>query len=406
MRRARLPAAALAFAALGAPAAAPAAPPVLAVRASRLLLADGSTVAEAVIVLKGGAVAAMGGGIPIPREARVLDAAVAAPGFADLWTSVPGGHDAEDPRPFAPGLRVADGLDPADPGARSGAREGVLYRVVLASDRNPLGGRAAAARAAGPRGMLALAAADAGGTISVTEAAARRDRFPGSLAGILEGIGAGFDAAARSDGEGAAPEGDGEFGPGDREALRALAGGKSPAWIFARSRAEVRAALDISARRRLAPTLVDPRCSAAELLAAARGAGLEPSAVRAVLALEADDPAYRLEAAGALAAAGVRVAFGSGGGRDADALRFMAALAVRHGMDPERARGALLGRGFDLPGRSPQGLVVGGPADLVLLDGDPIDPASRVLSVIAGGEPVARDRPGAADGRKRRGGRE
>ena len=409
--------AALLAAALGSPAPAPAAAPLLAIRASRLLLADGTAIPEAVVVVKDGKVAAMGGSIPVPAGARVIDAAVAAPGLADLWTSMPGGHGAEDPRPFAPGLRVADGLDPADPDARNAAREGVLFRVVLASDRNPLGGRAAAARVSGARGLLAIAAADAGGTISISGAAVRRERFPGSLAGVLAGIGERFDAAARADGGVAARvnggsavpaaepgEDDGEgHSAADAAALRDLAGGKSRAWIFARSRTEVRAALALASARRLSPALVDPLCGAGDLLAAARAAGIEPASLRAVLRLEADDPAYRLEAAGALAAAGVRVGFGTGGGGDADELRFMAALAVRHGMEPEHARGALLARGFDIPGRSPAGLAVGAPADLVLLDGDLLEPASRVTGVIAGGEVLPRR---SGDPRPKRGGRE
>ena len=416
MRRAILPAALLA-AALGAPAPAPAAAPVLVIRASRLLLADGTAIPEAVVVVKDGKVAAMGGSIPVPAGARVIDAAVAAPGLADLWTSIPGGHGAEDPRPFAPGLRVSDGLDPADDDARNAAREGVLFRVVLASDRNPLGGRAAAARVSGARGLLALASADAGGTISITGSAVRRDRFPGSLAGLLAGIGERFDAAARADGTAARADGEtttrpspgpdshweSDNSPGTLAALRDLVGGRSRSWIFARSRADVRAALALASARRLSPALVDPLCGAGDILAAARAAGIEPASLRVVLRLEADDPAYRLEAAGALAVAGVRVGFGTGGGGDADALRFMAALAVRHGMEPEHARGALLARGFDLPGRSPAGLAVGAPADLVLLDGDLLEPASRITGVVAGGEPLPRR---SGDARPKRGGRE
>lgn len=364
---------------------------LLAVKASRLHLADGRTLADAVVIVKDGLVAAVGSGLPIPAGATVREVPDASAGFADLWSRAPGGNDAEDPRPFAPSLRAADGLDPRDGAAAAAAREGVLARLLLPSDRNPAGGRAAAIRVAGGDGRLAVVSADAGGVFSLCGVAERRERYPGSLAGILRGLESIFDAAAgtRSPFGGADPAL--ALGAADRAALAGLPGGKVPAFLYARSRPEVAAALRFAADRKLRPVLVDPRCGADAVLGAAAAAGIAPADLSAVILLDLDDPLFHLRAAGALAKAGVAVGFGAGGPwRGPGAIRRAAALAVRHGMDPGAALGALLGRGFGTLRADPAGVVLGEPADLVLLDGDPVEPATRVLGVLAGGESVER----------------
>ncbi len=377
--RARTPAALFLLAALAPGArgagAAQAPAPILAVKATRLHLADGRTLADAVVILEGGRVAAVGSGLPVPAGAKVREVPDASAGFADLWTRAPGANDAEDPAPFAPSLRAADALDPRDRAAAAAARAGVLARLLLPSDRNPAGGRAAALRVAGGDGRLEVAVADAGAAFSVADAARRRDRFPDSLAGTLRGLAAIFDAAA-----GARPAwggGDPEIplDAADRAALAGLPGGKLPCWIFARSRVEVAAALRFAAERKLRPVLVDPNCAAGEVLEGAAAAGVAPADLGAVLVLDIDDPLFRLRAPGLLAKAGVAVGFAGAG-----------PWRGRHGMDPAAARGALLGRGFPALRGDPAGVAAGGPADLVLLDGDPVEPATRVLDVLAGGE--------------------
>lgn len=379
--RGALPAAALALLLLGGAAAPAAAPATLAIRAAQYYGPDGKSIPDAVVIVKDGRIEAVGPGLPIPKDARVLEAAVACPGFADCWTRTTGGNDAEDPRPFAPALRAADGLDPRDPSAVAAAREGVLTRVLLPSDRNPLGGRAAALHVAGHGGDLATSgkSADLGGVISLCGAALRQDRYPCSLVGLMRALESAFDAA-QAEGRDATGDPGLDLGRADRKALL----DRGQWWVFARTRAEVRAACDL-AKRRLGPraVLVDPHCGAAEILSAAAAAGTPAQEVYAVLSLDPDDPLLHLRGAGLLAAAGAHVAFGTGGpARGPDAIRLAAALAVRHGMSPDAARGALLGRGFPLPDRGR----AGDSADLVLLDGDPVDPASRVLRVLAGGE--------------------
>jgi imidazolonepropionase-like amidohydrolase len=378
---------------LVAPAAPAAPPPPFAVKAGVLHLADGRTIPDAVVIVKEGRVAALGSGLPVPAGMRVREGAAATAGFADLASPLPDAAGSEDARPFAPGLRASDGLDPRDRAAAAAARAGVLAALLLPSDRNPLGGRAAALRVAGGDGRRAVEANDAGLLLSCAGAALRPDRTPVSLAGLLRGLEAAFDesAGARLPFGGADPVLG--LGTEDRAALAAAAAGTTPALLVARTEREVGAALRLAAARRLRPVLVDPSCGAEAILAAAAAAGIPPADLAVIARLDLDDPLFRLRAPGELARAGVRVGFGSGGRGGPGAVRRAAALAALHGMEAGAARAALLGRGFPLgPGRGPAGLAEGGPADLVLLDGDPLDPAARILGAWAGGEPLAAPR--------------
>jgi len=381
-------AALLAAALPAAPGAARAEEATVFVRAGRFHHADGRTVPDAVVAIRDGRVLVTGGGEFVPDGARVFEATAASAGFVDLWTTLPRGEEAEDPRPFAPGLRASDGIDPADRAAAAAAREGVLRRLVLPSDRNPIGGRAAAVRVVGAEGRLAVDGTPGACVLSFVDAAARRERFPGSLAGIVRGLESALDGAA-------VPFGGADPALGldarERALLAELLKPGARALFHARSRGDVGAALRFAAGRKLRPVLVDPRCGGETVLAAAKAAGIPAADLAVILALDAGDPRFHLEAAGALARAGATVGFGSGGPtRGPDAVRFAAALAVRHGMDPGAARAALLGRGFEWLGWGASGPATGEPADLVLLDGDPVDPSSRILAVLAGGEPIPR----------------
>ncbi len=99
---------------------------------------------------------------------------------------------------------------------------------------------------------------------------------------------------------------------------------------------------------------------------------------------------HDLELAATLDDAGVQVLFGSGGHGAARDLPALAALAVGHGLDRTAAFEALtLGpaRSFDVAQRIGS-VERGKDADLLVLDGDPLDVATRARFVILRGEVV------------------
>ena len=96
---------------------------------------------------------------------------------------------------------------------------------------------------------------------------------------------------------------------------------------------------------------------------------------------------HDLGLAGELQRAGVEVLIGSGGARNPRDLRLLAALAVGHGLDREAALGAITtgpAGVFDLGDRIGS-VEQGKEADLLVLDGDPLDSSTRVQVVISAG---------------------
>jgi len=100
--------------------------------------------------------------------------------------------------------------------------------------------------------------------------------------------------------------------------------------------------------------------------------------------------AHELTLAAKLAKAGVKVVIGSGGGPHARELRTLAAIAVGHGLAPEKALAAITTNAASvLDVRDVMGTVERGKqAELLVLDGCPLDSASRIQFVISHGKVV------------------
>jgi imidazolonepropionase-like amidohydrolase len=99
---------------------------------------------------------------------------------------------------------------------------------------------------------------------------------------------------------------------------------------------------------------------------------------------------HDLTLAGRLAEAGVEVLIGSGGSDTSRELRLLAALAVSKGLDRDKALNAItLGpaRAFDVADKLGS-VERGKDADLLVIDGDPLDTTARIRFVISQGRVV------------------
>lgn len=177
------------------------------------------------------------------------------------------------------------------------------------------------------------------------------------------------------------------------EVMARVASGALPLVVEAHRAAEIRALLDVlrghprvrlvlagaTEAAPLARELAE-RSAAVIVFPAPMGTGRMPGWTEHDLGL-----------AGELHAAGVRVLIGSGGSRDgARDLALLAGLAVGHGLDREAAFAALTlaaAETFDVADRVGS-VEVGKQADLLLLQGDPLSPATRVQYVLVGGKVV------------------
>ncbi len=178
----------------------------------------------------------------------------------------------------------------------------------------------------------------------------------------------------------------------EAEVLARAAEGEIPLVVEAHRVPELRALLEVTApfdRLRLLVAGATEALEVADLLAER---SIPVIVWPAPLGAEASGEwnAHSLELAGELDRAGVEVLIGSGGGPHSRELRWIAALAVSHGLDREAALGAItLGpaRAFDV-GERVGSLESGKDADVLLFDGDPLETHSRLLQVVTQGRVV------------------
>jgi imidazolonepropionase-like amidohydrolase len=322
---------------------------------------------------EGGRVVARGGD-------HVVDAAVTNSGLMDAWTRGDAENASEDPQPFGAALHTGFGVDPFDRFVSEASNGGVLLRRVLPGASNPVGGIPARVVLSTTGGLTGPVSEERACAFSFTAAATRRERYPGSLAGLVRALESAFDTATGRRSEAFSGSDVAlRLTEADLKVLRDLvepAGGR--AYLFAESEAEVRAALRLAGKRGLKAVLVGPRCGAAVVLDAARASLPSVTDLEVVMTLSPEDPLIVLRTPGLLADAGVRVRFGTAA-QDAPpaALRFVAALAVRHGMERSAAYDAILSPEID---RSQLGS-----ERIVNFDGDPLEPATRVVTAISSG---------------------
>jgi imidazolonepropionase-like amidohydrolase len=179
--------------------------------------------------------------------------------------------------------------------------------------------------------------------------------------------------------------------------LGAVLAGREPLAIFTDRESDIREAIrfahDFSVRVVIMGGAEAWR--AADALAAARiPVVLDP---QANMPTSFDELGNRLDAAAILQKAGVTVAFGMAGGAIEASynagldLREGAGLAVANGMPYFEALKAITVNARSLWGGGDGTLAAGQPADLVVWDGDPLEPSTNALAVLIDGQPVSTD---------------
>ena len=377
-----VPAAALALllSAAPAPARPPAAvragaEPVAAVRVGRLFTGK-EWIEGGVVVLSGGKVASVGRAAPPAGAGRVVDlpSAFATPGWVDAATSTGiAGLDSEVTRESTPCVRPLDAFDPRSREVRAALAAGVTSLFLEPGGANVVGGLAA---------VVKTAPGESGAPRVVRPDAALRFAFGDDpSAGNFPARGIPFSIYARR--------------PTTRMGVLAVF---RDAWISpAAARAEdLRMALRV--REDLGVRAVVEDASEGWMMAGALAkAGVE--CVVGPVLHPVDGRGWRgtepaLGNAAILRAAGVPVALTTGGA--SEGLRDQAALARRYGLPAVDALAAVTSEAARLSGAGDRvgSLAPGMDGDLVVFDGDPLEPASRVLLVIVDGTVVVdRTRP-------------
>jgi imidazolonepropionase-like amidohydrolase len=366
-------------------------PKKYALKTSRLLLEDGRFQSGAVLV-EDGKITAVGPGASAGDGAPTYDLgdAVLTPGLVaghsnlGLAAAIDDATEAD-----AAQVRAADVYDPQHRPVRELLGAGFTCALFAPGSANVIAGAAGAARLGGPGPLsdsagvkfVLSASSRGGGALSPPAIRARGpDRYPGSLAGQVELIEQALAGKAQPTElylpRRAAEQIDAER----RRRMAELLQRKQVALFEAHTRAEVAAALQIIARFKLRAVLVGPEEIKPFLGEIKRlGVGI---VARPTQAADYDRLCLHLAEA---ASAGVPIAFGC---TSPQGPRATAALAVNAGMPrPAAWRGltAAAAQVVGLPDSAGR-LAAGGPADLVVWDGHPLDLRSRPLCVVAAGQ--------------------
>jgi len=344
----------------------------LALRPARVVVSPERAPLEgATLLLQGGKVAAVGVDLELPEGTRVVDLprVWAVAGFVDASTEATlTGEVDEVTSAIQADVSTRHGLDFAHRDLAAARAAGVTTALVVPGERNLVGGEATLIKTTGAIWRLG------GGApvkLALGSEVLLEGRSPTSRVGAVDALRrclAGIDR-----------QGD--------DVLAQLARGERVALWRVGSALDARTALELGEHHGLALLLqLAPEVEAHDL-------GRLPLDGRPVLVgpYGHGTPAARLRTPAAVASRGGRPIFASGAPATPPAgLRLTACLAVHHGLDAAlaldaltRAPAAALGIGERVGTLEP-----GKDADVVLLDGPPLDLRSRVVAVYVGGQPA------------------
>lgn len=414
----------------------------VAIRAKTVIVRPGQVLQDGIVLIDRGVVVGVGSDVAIPEGARVLEGDVACAGFVDAWSSLSVDPGSAADGTVGPAARTADAVDPWElPELRAEAlRSGVTAARVQAGRQAIFAGFGtllrtdgqldsaivlpdacqASAIGAGGRGDVFDRLDEIDRLVQALDKGRRyreslleyRDELAGwekTIAEKAEELEKDFKKAkkAREKDEKDAEEKGKEFKPKkyredrkprpvkrdeDDAAMARAVDGEVPLVVEVHRANEIRRLLEKTAqfdRLRLVLAGATEALSCADDLAERDvPVILWPTPMGATRPDEWRE--HDLALAGELARKGVRVLFGSGGTATARELRYLAALAVGHGMEREAALQAITSepaRVFDSGGRLGS-LEPGRSADVLVFDGDPLDTTARLLFVVSRGTVV------------------
>jgi imidazolonepropionase-like amidohydrolase len=390
----------------------PAAPGgVLVLRNARLLTVTRGEVARGVVVIKEGRIAAVGadGQVTVPAGATSLDlgGATVTPGLVDshshLGLGASGGEteDNEGSDPVTPQLRIIDSIHPEGMAPdrnqfRKALAEGVTTVIARPGSSNVIGGQSAVLKLRGGTvdQMVARFPADMKMALGRKGGYASKNQMPTTKMGAAFLVrqamldAAEYDKAHQKYDKEKTGKPDATPPARDlkKEAMRMVLKGELPVHIHASPVDDIMTAVRLSEEFRFSMLSIghgDEAWKIADLLAARKVAVVVgPNMV------VYDDENRSVNLAKRLIDKGVEVSMMT----DADVvqapfLRYQAAVAIRHGLDPGKALEAItinparLARLADRIGS----IEVGKDADLVVFDGDPFDIQTHVLKVFVDG---------------------
>ena len=382
----------------------------LAIHNAKIYTVSGGVMEGGTVLIENDKIKAVGQNVAVPSGATVMDATgkVVMPGIVDANARFGvRGMSNEQASEITPQVQATRFIDPRSPDFKRVVQAGVTSACITPGTANVVGGLCAVVKTSGGnlkditlKDAVAIRAAlgtDAysgnssfrtfGGE-GLTNIYARR---PNSrMATVWELRKALFQAQQMVNGQWLMVNGQ-KPSAINHQPLTIVLKGDLPLRIHARIENDIRVALTIAEEFKLPRVILDEADEAykvADEIAARK--------IPVVLG-PFNDPQYSspegselcLNTAGILADKGVKIAFGSNGG-DATQLLTWAAFAVRNGLKPEIALRGLTLNAAEIIGVADRvgSVEVGKDADLLILNGEPLDVTTRVEKVIVNGKVV------------------
>jgi imidazolonepropionase-like amidohydrolase len=354
----------------------------LAIKGARVIPVSGPELENAVVLVRGGKIEAVGRDLEIPWDARVIDGSkkVLIPGFVEAHTFR--GTDRPNERlPSVPFVSTFDSINPVDPFYEDALRQGITAMAVMPGNDTMIGGQGCVVRPVGVTTEAMMLVKNAALKISLKPrpGVSRMAHLAALRKELEEASEALRDKKAEPDVR--------------REPLSRLLKGLLPAFVYCPTASDVHRAMDLAETYKFKAKLVlgrDGWKAAAEIARKGFDVVLDPELEYWETDEERHEELRRFGAA-APAKAGVRFAF------QTDALPygtsylwFQAATAVRNGLSrTEALRAATLAPAEILGLGSRMGSIEKGKdANLVLLTGDPLDAQTWVDLVLVEGKTV------------------
>ena len=360
------------------------APQNLAIRAGRIWTVTDGIITDGVIIIKNGKIQAVRKKPDVPAGMKLLDFSGkdVMPGLIDAHCHIGLSLDIfreidETILAVTPDMQILDAFNPLADDVKKALSSGVTTVLLAPGNKNPVAGQTAVVKLYGKKTKDWVLKRSAGVKFSLRDEALMSDRRPTSRAGLLALIREELNNAKTHK----------EDKPDLRiEVLKSVIDAKFPVYICAYTIDEIVSAL----------TLVDEYDLNAVLIGAEQGDEIAnmiaerniPAIYSPLLLFSRDKDLKRVVK---MADNGIKIAFSSTAPRTAlSDLRTSAITAVKYGLNPEAALKSLTINAAQILGVSKRvgSIQKGKDADLVILNGDPLQPTSTVEMVIINGNIV------------------
>jgi imidazolonepropionase-like amidohydrolase len=376
---------------------------ITAIKAGKILTMRGEPIAEAIILVEEGKIADIGQDLEIPADANVIDASekVIMPGLVDASAVQPIRGDLnEQSSEITPTLRISNALNPQSKALKRLLQTGVTTLLVCPGRQNVIGGLGAVIKPAGriPQEMIVKDQAALKVVMDMDPTQGNRIprreppanfyyRRPGTRMAINWMLRKSFFDAQQY-------EASEEKEDSDYQVLVKALNSEIPIHVNARRAIAIRAALKIADEYSL--DLVLQECTEGYKVAEQLAQKKIPVVLGPFYYYPGNYEQYRegrevnWNNAGILARAGVKVALASGSEHRKIDILTAASFAVRHGMQPEEALRAITITPAEILGVADLvgSIEKGKDADLVILNGCPLNVTTRIETVILNGKTV------------------